>query len=248
MRGSLARKRVCDWCCPRNYSTTTIDSSSGVIQNGSEVMHTRRIILILFCVASVSGAVFLLHRSISWDELEKASTVFVNVALVTGAIAAIFKFQLYNLLGHRWRSELDCTHHLLSDGSTVFVAEYTISNTGQRPLHLSEVRMRLLPASTTEGLVVPITDRVLAARTMVKSSPLRGLFQVEPGERSIFTLRCSLPELDDMFFIDCTFDLAHQRVPAAFTRLYVKDTKVSSNTPVPITRERIRTPAIFTDE
>lgn len=187
-------------------------------------MRVKQILLILLFAATVPTGVWLLRASgASWDALETASAVFVNLTILFGAAAAIMKFQLYNLLGHRWRSDLTCKHYNLPDGSLVFTADYSITNTGERPLRLTKVRVRLLPAICEGVLLKPDSDHCIAERIMSPTdSTLKGLFQIEPSERSIFTLRCKLPQLKDVVFIQCGFESPDHRVPAAFSGIYVK--------------------------
>jgi hypothetical protein len=157
------------------------------------------------------------------DHWEKLSTLFVNIALLLGALAAVMKFQLYNMLGHRWRSDLSCRHVALPDGSIIFTADYVLTNTGERPLHLTKVHLRLFAARTEGVLLCPDRSRLLAERVCLPTNEdLKGLFHLEAGERSIYTLRCRLPELDAATFVICGFELPQRRVPAAFSGFYVR--------------------------
>ena len=131
---------------------------------------------------------------------------------MAGAIGAVIKFRLFNILGHRWRSELAYSHSEMPDGSVIFTADYTVHNTGQRPLQIKEVTIRLLAAKQEGVLLVPDETRVIAKRVMGPADPgLKGLFQVEPGERTIFVLRAKLAELDDAVFVICDFSWSQAR-------------------------------------
>ncbi|HKP75716.1 MAG TPA: hypothetical protein VJT67_09250 [Longimicrobiaceae bacterium] len=209
-------------------------------------MKPRHTILLCLLGATVASGIWLLRGLAPWDDLEKASAFLVNLTILAGATAAIVKFQLYNLLGHRWRSDLSCRHYDLPDGSVVFTADYTITNTGERPLVLSDVHVQLY-ASRTEGVLLkPDKEKCLAERWMVVSdSTLKGLFQVEPGERSIFTLRCRLPRLDEVVFIECGFVIPQRRVPAAFSGLYVKAGAEKPAVSTEPGQPRISLPAMF---
>jgi hypothetical protein len=190
------------------------------------------VLLTLLFVAATLGAWLVGNRGASWEELDTVSGVFVNVAVLAGAVAAMVKFHLFNLFGHRWRSDLECKHFELPDGDVVFTADYTITNTGQRPLFLSKVTIRLLPAVRDGVQVKADLENCLAERVMNPTqSTLKGLFQVEPGERAIFPLRCILPSLDSVVFVQCGFELPHRRVPAAFLGFYVKVPPVQANKP-----------------
>jgi hypothetical protein len=162
-------------------------------------------------------------------DLETLSSFLVNVALLLGAVAAVLKFQLYNLLGHRWRSDLSCRHAALPDGSIIFTADYTLTNSGERPLYLSNVHLRLYAAQIDGVILSANRSRLLAERVCLPSQDdLKGLFHLEAGERSIYTLRCKLPELDDTVFVLCGFELPNRRVPAAFSGFYVKSAEPKS--------------------
>jgi hypothetical protein len=161
--------------------------------------------------------------SLSLKDLHEASEIVVNVVLLIGALAAVIKFRLFNILGHRWRSELACSHYVLPDSSVIFTADYTLHNTGQRPLRVTGITMRLIGVRQEGGLIVPDESRVYARRLMRPDEPaLKGLFQIETGERTIFTLRTKLPALDEAVFVDCDFSLPHKRIPAAYRGFYVK--------------------------
>lgn len=171
--------------------------------------------------------------SLSLTDLHEASGFLVDVALLSGAVAAVIKFRLFNILGHRWRSDLACTHCLLPDSSVIFTADYTINNTGQRPLRLKEVTIRLTGARQEGALLLPDESRVYATRLFQSGNPaLKGLFQIEPGERTIFPLRTKLPNLDDAVFVLCEFSLKQKRVPGAYRGFYVKSqpTNLASQT------------------
>ena len=157
----------------------------------------------------------------SWEQLQHISGFLVDCTLLAAAVMAVIRFRLFNVLGHRWRSELACMHWELDDGGVIFVADYTLQNTGQRPLHLRSVSLTLVGTKLEGPLLAPDTDRVFAQRTLRSDDPaLPGLFQIEPGERTIYTLRCRVDSLDDLVFVLCGFDLKHRRVPAAYRGLY----------------------------
>ncbi len=160
--------------------------------------------------------------ALSLEGLHESSGFLVDVVLLMGAIAAVIKFRLFNLLGHRWRSDLSCAHYQLPDSSVIFTADYTVNNTGQRPLKLKNVTIRLAGMRPEGSLLVPDEDRIFATRTFRAGDPaFKGLFQIEPGERSIFPLRTKLTSLDDAVFILCEFTLEQKRTPGAFRGFYV---------------------------
>ena len=66
--------------------------------------------------------------------LETITKVLVNLALLAGALVAVVKFRLYNILGHRFRSEVACAHVDLADGRVLFRGNYIVHNTGERQI------------------------------------------------------------------------------------------------------------------
>jgi hypothetical protein len=183
---------------------------------------------------------------LSPKDLHEASGFLVDVVLLIGAVAAVIKFRLFNILGHRWRSELACYHYVLPNSSVIFTADYTLQNTGQRPLRVTEVTMRLTAAREEGVLLIPDENRVYAKRLMRAGDPaLRGLFQVEPGERTIFTLRTKLPDLDEAVFVLCDFSIAQKRVPAIYRGFYVKSRPAKQECeqiPRPLRRDQVDPP------
>lgn len=158
-----------------------------------------------------------------WEHLHQITGIIVDTIIVFGATVAAVKFRLFNVLGHRWRSEVESSHWELGDGSIIFSAEYTIHNTGQRTLQIQDVSMGLVPARVENSLLVPDEVKVLAEREMVSGDPrLRGIFHIAAGERTIFTLRCKLAQLDDVVFVMCRFNLGTKRIPAGFRGFYCR--------------------------
>ena len=157
-----------------------------------------------------------------WSTADTVTSVLVNISVLGAAVVAIVKFRLLNMLGRRYRSELQCSHHTLPNGRVVFVADYSVHNTGERPIRLSSVTLRLHPAAREGVLLAPDRQRLLAERVLNSSDPeRRGLFQIESGERSIFTLRCDLPELSDVVFVLCQLSWLDSRTPAPYIGMYI---------------------------
>jgi len=149
--------------------------------------------------------------------------VAVDLALLVGAIAAAIRFRIFNVLGYRWRTDVTCRHAELPDGFVIFLADYVVRNTGRRPLKLTSVTLEVFGAAQEGPLLVPDLSKPVAARTLIAGDPaLKGIFQIEPGERSIFPLRARLPRLDDFVFVICTFATAAHRTPTVFRSFYVK--------------------------
>ncbi len=160
-----------------------------------------------------------------WKTWESITEVIVNVSIIAGAIVAMLKFKIYKLFSLRFKSEVDCSHHLLSSGKVLFIGNYIIHNTGERPFTISSVEITLFGALEQDGLLSPDVERVLAKKTFsVEGEVLaKGVFQLEAGERSIFPLRTELDELDDVVFLVCKFGWRYRRDPSAYIWLYAKN-------------------------
>ncbi len=169
----------------------------------------------------------------SLEQFHHLTGTLVDSVLLLGAIAAVIKFRLFNILGYRWRSELECSHSVLPDSSVIFTADYTIFNTGQRPLQISDVTLRVTAAKLEAELLIPDEDTVYAERVFQPSDPaLKGLFQIEPGERTIFPIRAKLSTLDDAVFVLCGFKFpSKKRVPASYRGFYAKSHPPRAKTP-----------------
>ena len=149
--------------------------------------------------------------------------VAVDLALLVGAIAAAIRFRIFNVLGYRWRTDVTCRHADLPDGFVIFLADYVVRNTGRRPLKLTSVTLEVFGAAQEGPLLVPDLSKPVAARTLIAGDPaLKGIFQIEPGERSIFPLRARLDHLADYVFVVCTFATAAHRTPTVFRSFYAK--------------------------
>ena len=157
-----------------------------------------------------------------WSTAQTITSVLVNLTVLAGAVVAVIKFRLFQLFSRRYRSELQCRHHALPNGRIVFEADYTIHNIGERPIPLSSVALRLHPAAREGVLLVPDRKTLLAERILESTDvDKRGLFQIEGGERSIFTLRCELAELSSVVFLNCQLSWPDRRAPAPYIGMYV---------------------------
>jgi hypothetical protein len=170
----------------------------------------------------------------TWARVGEATHVLVDITILLGGLAAIVKFQLFHLLTHRWHSSVDCMHHVLPDGSIVFNADYRVTNTGQRPIYVREVKLRLLPARADGALLLPDESAHPIASRHLSADDLRtrGNFRIEPGERTIFPRRCHLDELPDYVFISCAFNPDSRRPGTIFRGFYcrhpvARETRVS---------------------
>src|SRR5690349_17460028 len=125
--------------------------------------------------------------SLSWTGAHTVTSVLVDVSVLLGALAAVIKFRVLNILSRRYRSELACTHHVLPNGDVVFIGDYIIHNTGDRPILLTRVTLRLHPARRDGAILRADDKQTLAERVhSCTDSTKKGLFRIEAGERSIF--------------------------------------------------------------
>jgi hypothetical protein len=172
----------------------------------------------------------------SLDEIKKILEVVASFTVASAAIAAIVKYRMFNLFGHRWESNLACSDRRLGSGRSLFVAEYRVANSGQRPLRIRKVVLTLMGARVdgadgATGLLKPARDRVLCTRTIPDDVGTPGNLDVQPGERSIFTLRCELPELPELVFVECRLEFAHKRAAALFVGLHARQPPTPSASP-----------------
>ena len=158
-----------------------------------------------------------------WEIGDTITSVLVNVSVLAAAVAAAIKFRVLHMLRRRYRSELLCRHYALSNGRVIFVGDYSVHNIGERPMAVSRVSLRLHPAAPQGALLVPDPNLLLAERVLeAGDADKTGLFQIEAGERSIFTLRCELPELPGVVFLLCRLSWPDRREPAPFVGMYVR--------------------------
>ena len=155
--------------------------------------------------------------------LKDVTSLLVDITVLLAAIVAVVKLRLFNMLEHRVRSEFTCVHFEAEDGKVVVSADYVLHNSGERPLRLTSVSLRLVPAALDGNVLVPDEGRILARRDLNLAVPNdAGFAVIESGERSIFTLRCQLSELPTVVFVLCSYEWAHKRKPAPYRGIYVR--------------------------
>jgi hypothetical protein len=159
------------------------------------------------------------------EHIHHTTGIIVDVVITIGAIAAAIKFRMYNILGRRWRTDVASTHFDLHDGSMILAIDYYIQNTGRRPLHVNQVSLVVEEVAQRDGLLEPAGTTILRRDMRAGDPRLAGLFQVEPGERSIFTIRARMPSLPEFMFITCSFSMPGTRNPSAFRSLYVRSAR-----------------------
>jgi len=85
--------------------------------------------------------------------------------------------------------------------------------------------MVLTGARTTGPLIEPDPQRRYAERSLSPSQDDRSmtrLCSIQPGERSIFTLRAHLPQLDEIVFVEARFTREGGLAEGSYRSMYVK--------------------------
>jgi len=154
--------------------------------------------------------------------LKDVAAIASSATIVVGAVGAVIKYRLLNFFGHKWESSLATTDQLLDGGTHLFLAEYAVANNGQRPLRIEGVSLSLMGArrEAQSVLLQPDQAAVFACRNVPDGVGTPGNLDVQPGERSIFTLRCEVGELPELSFVECTLRFRHKRLPAIFVGLH----------------------------
>jgi hypothetical protein len=156
-------------------------------------------------------------------ELETITSIGVHITVFAAAIAGAYKFRLLRLVAHRYKSEVQCRHYVLGKNQIAFVAEYTVSNIGERPIDFTGVSLRLCAGKLDAGLLAPDSSICFAERVLDRGDATDTIFHIAAGERSIFMLRTILPKLDPVVFVVCQLKWKEGRAaPAPFIHLYVR--------------------------
>lgn len=115
-----------------------------------------------------------------WDTADKITSLFVHLSVLAAAIFATVKFRLLRTLGRRYQSELQCKHYSLDRNKSIFVGEYSVYNTGERPIALTRVTLRLHPAIREGAFLIP-NEQTLLVENVVDHTDheQRGLVNIE---------------------------------------------------------------------
>jgi hypothetical protein len=152
-----------------------------------------------------------------WKQADTITSVLVHISVLLAALAGAIKFRILDIFSRRYKSDLQCRHRLLPDGQIVFEADYTVINTGERPIDFTGVSLRLCAAEPRDGLLSPALNRIFAERSLKPiDNKMRSLFHVGAGQRSIFTLRTMLSSLDPVTFVLCQLTWPYKRDPAPY--------------------------------
>jgi len=171
------------------------------------------------------------------ENIQRIASITQSLTVVAAALFAVFKFKLYRLWTATHRSEMLCTTRVIGPKDLVFEAEYKIFNTGERPLRIQRVTLKLCQAKQVNGVHLdPDPDHLLAAPTVIAENkkqagpndhfkPIRALGYVNKGADASFTLRCRLTELPDVMFILGEF--IWQGGTRTYSEMWVNEKKVS---------------------
>jgi hypothetical protein len=157
----------------------------------------------------------------SWKEAETITSVFVHGTVFLAFIAGVIKFKLLHV-SRRYKSELECRHHVLPDGQIVFEADYIVTNTGERPIDFISVSLHLCAAELRDDGLLSRDPGRSFARRVINNNPKQRNFHLEAGERSTFTLRTMLTSLDAVTFVLCQLSWKGKCPPAPYNGLYVR--------------------------
>jgi len=174
---------------------------------------------------------------ISLQLVQESLSILQTLAVLVAAIVGAIKFKIFGMWKHAYRTEMECHHFIVSSGETVFIAEYSIYNTGERPISIDRVQLQLCRAAAIHGghLVPDRASDILMPTAFTCDDlgpdkhfkPIGSLGEIKKEERSIFTLRCSLRDLPDVFFVIGEFHWKRSmfqpdRKPSFYSSMYIK--------------------------
>jgi hypothetical protein len=148
--------------------------------------------------------------------------LLVNLTILGGGLAAAYKFRVFDVMAHRYRSEVWCTSTPAREpepGRFLFVGNFVIHNTGDRPLKVTRVRLSLQRPYEDDVIIDTERTREIVAREFA-SDEGTSWFKIRAGERSIFPLRVYLDDLSGPIIFQCNFFWKHRSQPSMFAWLY----------------------------
>jgi hypothetical protein len=185
------------------------------------------------------------------DVIQKITSIVQSITVVGAAFFALFKFRLYQSWKPTQKAEMVCSAQPTASKDFVFEAKYQIFNTGDRPLRIRHVVLKICHAKLEKDFhLAPDEANILGSRTVIaeneeeakliaKNDGQAGpddhqfkaigvLGYVNKGADSSFTLRCRLRELPDVIFVVAEF--SWQGGTRTFRRMWVNES--SSSAPV----------------
>ena len=148
--------------------------------------------------------------------------VLVSLTILGGGLAAAYKLRVLDVLAHRYRSEVWCTSTPASDsepGRILFVGNFVIHNTGDRPLKVTRVTLSVLTPYPDDRIIDSDRAEPLDQRHFGSDSGT-SWFTIKAGERSIFPLRVYLDRFEGPLIFKCDFEWKHRGQPSEFAWLY----------------------------
>jgi len=156
------------------------------------------------------------------SDLPSLLSLLVNLTILVGGLAAAYKFRVFDVMAHRYRSEVWCTSTPVGEsepGRFLFVGNFVIHNTGDRPLKVTRVKLALRRPEAGDRIIDSDRTTPMVEREFGSDSGT-SWFQIRAGERSIFPLRVYLDELPGPLVFQCDFDWKHRGRPSEFAWLY----------------------------
>ena len=175
---------------------------------------------------------------ISNQTVEHVLSISQTLIILAAALIGAIKFKVFEMWKHTYRTGMECRHSTLANGEIVFIAEYGIHNTGERPLCIDRVLLQLCRADQVHGgHLVPDRSRTLVMPTVFTQDEggvpgehfkaIGSLGDIKKGERSTFTMRCLLRDLPEVVFVIGEFRwkkgvFQPERPPSFYSSMYVK--------------------------
>ena len=104
----------------------------------------------------------------SLDSIQKVFSILQSATVIGAAIIAGYKLRLYRGWQATQKSEMVCTARATASNDFVFEAEYKIFNTGDRPLQIQHVILKLCGAKQVNGSHwMPNEDVLLVTPTVI---------------------------------------------------------------------------------
>ena len=155
-------------------------------------------------------------------DLPSLLDLLVSLTIIAGGLAAAYKFRVFDVMAHRYRSEVWCTSTPVAEsepGRFLFVGNFVIHNTGDRPLKVTRVRLSLEKPYEEDNIIDTERTSEIVVRELASDAGT-SWFKIRAGERSIFPLRVYLDELPGPVIFRCTFSWKHRGQPSMFAWLY----------------------------
>ncbi|MEM8556799.1 MAG: hypothetical protein AAGG50_03045 [Bacteroidota bacterium] len=164
------------------------------------------------------------------DAAETLSSILVNTFVVFAAIFGAYQFRMHRKYQNRYNTYVKCNHYVNDNDEILLEAKYYVNNLGDRPISLSRVEIKAMNVLKFEnGVAILDYNNIICERTITRKDLVsRGIFDIQAEERSIFTMRCLLNDLDPIIMVACEIEWVSDREPSTFSSLYIRDKTSSS--------------------